>query len=137
MPMVICVMALVIYFSFYLYGRCILSQDAYRLAFGASLEKDDALSPGAYLEEHMGTVIGRKYFGSFLPSFEATEEGKEITIMAQDTARHGAMGRYFLKPREGWEYGAKARARKRDYSRHIRKLKRLKDLGKEFLDLGE
>ena len=38
-PMVICVFSLLIYFSYYLYGRCILSQDAYILAFRASVEK--------------------------------------------------------------------------------------------------
>ena len=51
-PMIICVFALLIYFSYYLYGRCILSQDAYILAFRASVADEEIYgSPESYVYE--------------------------------------------------------------------------------------
>jgi hypothetical protein len=47
------------------------------------------------------------------------------------------MGAYFLKPRGSWGYSAHARATRRRYAGHIRKLTRLKDIGKEIIDIGE
>ena len=136
MPMVICVMALLIYFSFYLYSRSVLSQDAYTLAFRAGLAAEET-SPEAYVSENQAGVAGRKYFGSTGVSFETEVSGKEITVKAKGNTRHAAMGRYFLKPREGWGYSAGAIAKERHYAKHIRRLKRLKDLGNEILDIGE
>ncbi len=137
MPMVLCVMALIIYFSFYLYGRCVISQDAYILAFRASLAWDDDTSPGLYVEEHSGTVAGKKYFGSSFPGFDTEVSGKEITVEGGSEAKHSAMGRYFLKPQEGWGFAGGGQAKKRRYAEHIRRLTRLKDIGKEIIDLGE
>ncbi len=137
MPMVICVMALIIYFSFYLYGRCVISQDSYILAFRASLAWDDDTTPGLYVEEHSGAVAGRKYFGSSFPGFDTAVSGKEITVEGKDEAKHSAMGRYFLKPVEGWGFAGEGQAKKRRYAEHIRTLTRLKDIGKEIIDLGD
>lgn len=131
MPMVICVMALLCYFSFYLYSRCILSQDAYILAFRASIEnsenwKDD---PAAYVAAKKEAVMGEKYFGSETPTFETQVNGDTIRVHGQGQARHSAMGAYFLKPKDGWEYEAAGRATRREYAAHIRLLTRLRDIG--------
>ncbi len=136
MPMVICVMALIIYFSFYLYGRCVISQDAYILAFRASLAWDDDTSPAEYVEEHSGAIAGKKYFGSSFPEFETAISGKEIMVEGGSEAKHSAMGRYFLKPSEGWDFARGGQAKKRRYAEHIRSLTRLRDIGKEITDMG-
>jgi hypothetical protein len=47
------------------------------------------------------------------------------------------MGRFFLKPSGSWEFEAAGRATRRQYTRHIRTLTRLSDLGKGLIDLGE
>ncbi len=138
-PMVICVFSLLIYFSYYLYGRCILSQDAYILAFRASVEKtaqwkDD---PAGYVAHKAALVTGSKYFGSSSPVFAAEVSGKKIRVKGQAMAHHSAMGRYFLKPSGSWEYEAAGAAKRRDYAGHIRTATRLRDLGKEILNLGE
>ena len=139
LPMVICTFALLIYFSFYLYGRCILSQDAYILAFRASVEKSEEYrnDPVSYVNNKAAEKAGNKYFGSDFPRFDATKRGKEVRVHGSSTARHAAMGGYFLKPSGSWEYEAAGRAKRRDYSTHIRRAIRLKDLGKEILNLGE
>ncbi len=136
MPMVICVMALLVYFSYFLYGRCILSQDTYILAFGAALSREDK-APSVYVENNREAVTGRKYFGSKPLHFKTEVSGKEILVSAEGETRHGAMGNYFLKPRGSWEYRAQGMAKIRRYSEHIRKLTRFKDIGKEIFDIGE
>lgn len=137
--MVICVFALLIFFSYYLYGRCMLSQDTYILAFRASSAasgrwRDD---PSGYVEEKSSEKAGNKYFGSNPPTFDASVSGKEVTVHGKSEARHSAMGRFFLKPEGSWEYEATGVAKRREYVRHIRKATRLRDLGKEILNLGE
>lgn len=134
-PMIICVFALLIYFSYYLYGRCILSQDAYILAFRASVADEEIYgSPENYVYEKSSQVVGKKYFGSATPRFEVASSGKEIRVHGYSMARHSAMGRYFLKPQSGWEYEAAGRAKSFGYAEHIRKFTRLRDLGKEILE---
>ena len=134
-PMIICVFALLIYFSYYLYGRCILSQDAYILAFRASSADEEIYkSPAEYVKSKAPVVAGKKYFGSSFPVFETSVHGKEVKVRGRAGARHSAMGGYFLKPRDSWEYEAAGRAKRFEYSKHIRKLTRLRDLGKEILD---
>ena len=134
-PMIICVFALLIYFSYYLYGRCVLSQDSYILAFRASIADEEISgSPADFVSSRASLVAGKKYFGSSFPIFETTTEGKSIRVHGRSEAKHAAMGRYFLKPGSGWEYEAAGRARKFEYVAHIRKLTRLRDLGKEIMD---
>lgn len=134
-PMIICVFALLIYFSYYLYGRCVLSQDTYILAFRASVADERAHGDAVtFVSEKAPVVVGKKYFGSTLPRFKTTVDGKDIRVHGYSEARHSAMGRYFLKPRSGWDYEAAGRARRFEYVSHIRKLTRLRDLGKEIMD---
>ena len=134
-PMVICVFALLIYFSYYLYGRCMLTQDCYVLSFRASVSKD--LEPAAYVEDRESSVAGEKYFGSTDPDFSVAVQGDEVRVSALAEANHSAMGNYFLKPKDGWEYEAAKTATKREYSKHIRMLTRIRDIGKGLLDRGE
>ncbi len=132
MPMVICVMVLICYFSFFLYGKCVLSQDSYILAFRASRETDRGMAgdPQGYVSEHSGEVLGKKYFGSSFPRLETDILGKEITVKGSAEAKHSAMGSFFLKPKGSYGYEVSEKAKKRDYPGHIRRTKRLLDLGK-------
>ena len=138
-PMIICVFALLIYFSFYLYGRCILSQDSYILAFRASVADTEVYAdPVQYVSSKAPEVAGKKYFGSSFPRFETSVNGKVVRVHGYSEARHSAMGRYFLKPQSGWEYEAAGRAKRFEYVKHIRRLTRIRDIGKEALDyLGD
>ena len=130
-PMVICVITLIILFTYYLYGRCVLSQDAYILAFRASVDKDryDA-APESTVNAKKDRVVGKKYFGSTKPQFHVTTgaSGKEIKVEADARIRAGAMGDYFLKPRSGWEFNAGQKAKCLEQVKHIRRMTRLKDI---------
>ena len=136
MPVVICVIVLIIYFAYYLYGRCVLSQDTYILAFRAAElnSKDYAGDKISYVYDKADEKLGRKYLGSSKPVVEATAQGKEIMVKGYANIRTKAMGNFFLKPKSGWDYMAAGRAKDLDCVRHIRKIKRYKDIGESLLE---
>lgn len=136
-PMVICVITLLILFSYYLYGRCILSQDSYILAFRASVDADRyGSNPESTVLSKRDRVFGKKYFGSMKPVIhvDSRDGGKEIRVSASARIRAGAMGNYFLKPRSGWEFKAGHKAKCLGQVKHIRKITRLKDIGQRMVD---
>ena len=122
-PMVICVFALLIYLANFMYGRCLLTQDCYILAFRASMED----SPKEYVVQKSG-LFGRKYFGNKEPVFEAEADKKAVTVRAATQTKHRAMGNYFLKPGGVWEISAKQSVKVRNYPGHLRRVKRIMDL---------
>ena len=136
-PMAVCVITLLILFSYYLYGRCILSQDCYVLAFRASIDADRyGNNPKSTVFAKRDRVLGKKYFGSTKPVIhvESRASGKEIKVEASARIRAGAMGNYFLKPRSGWEFKAGQKAKCLGQVKHIRKMTRLKDIGQRVFD---
>lgn len=127
-PMVICVFILIIYFTNYVYARCILSQDSYILAFRAAASTESGKSMETVVYEKARTVAGKKYFGNTEPVFLGKSKGKEIVVTGKTTTKHAAMGGYFLKPQKGWSLETSAKATKREYAKHIRTVKRVRDI---------
>lgn len=135
-PMALCSIVLLIYFAFFLYGRCLLTQDAYILAFRSTRQNNTGWedNPVGFVADRASDVLGKKYFGNSKPAVSAASSGKTVTVTGRASANHSAMGRYFLKPISGWEYMVYMKATKRETAKHIRTFKRLKDIGKEFSD---
>jgi hypothetical protein len=135
-PMVICIFALIIYCANYMYARCILSQDCYLLAFEAtSNDLGTTFESLADLEQKGMSLATKKYFGNRQPSFSVTGSmEKEVRASGETETKHGTFAKYFLMPHEGWGLEASFTAKKRNYAGHIRKVKRVTDLGKEFVD---
>lgn len=125
-PMVICTFALIIYFTNYVYARCVLSQDCYILAFRATVSEQGDME--AVVSQKALSVAGKKYYGNTEPVFSGKVNGKEILVTGKTTTRHSAMGRYFLKPKEGWNQEISFGAKKRKYAKHIRRIKRVRDI---------
>ncbi|MBQ3796407.1 MAG: pilus assembly protein [Butyrivibrio sp.] len=130
-PVVIFVFASLIYFSSYLYTKCVLSQDCYVLAFRASNNNDEKYDSdmGGYVMNKSAKVAGGKYYGSSAPAFRAVVNGKKIEVWGSTIVRHAAIGRAFKKLGGGWEIEMHQIATKRDYAGHIRTVKRIKDIG--------
>jgi hypothetical protein len=135
-PMVICTFVLLIYFSYYLYGRCVLSQDTYVLAFRATRAGDgkSGRDMSSYVSAKADEQLGSKYFGSTKPEVKSSVSGKNIMVSGSAQVRHSAMPGYFLMQRRGWGYKAAGKAKRREYAKHIRQFTRIKDIGKEILD---
>lgn len=134
-PMVICVIAMLIWGAYYMYNRAILSQDCYILAFRASVKADakKKVAPADYVAAGASKQAGGRYFGADKPAFSAAVSGKEVKVKGTTKIRNSAMGRYFLKIKSGWELEAVLKARIRNDPKHIRRIKRLKDIGEKVL----
>jgi len=132
-PMALGVMIFIIYLSFYLYGRCILSQDCYILSFRASkITKEMETTPSKYISDKSNMQLGQRYFGSNKPDIETIENGKDIMVTAQNSSHHRAMGSYFIMPSGNWGYEAVGKAQKIDPPGDIRTVIRIWDLYKEI-----
>lgn len=130
-PMAICVIVMLIWGCFYLYNSAILSQDSYVLAFRASERADskNKVEPASYVASKSNEQAGNKYFGTGKPGFTGKTSGKEVVVNAETTVHHSAFGNYFLKIQKGWELKASMKARIRNTPKHIRRIKRIKDIG--------
>ena len=130
-PLVIFVFAALIYFSSFLYTRCVLTQDSYILAFRATSNTDASYkdAPGNYVMNKSDKVAGKKYYGSSKPYFSVVIRGKEVEVLGKTVVRHSAINNAFGTIRKRWELEAMQKARKREYAGHIRTIKRLKDIG--------
>ncbi|MBQ3790594.1 MAG: hypothetical protein II800_06655 [Lachnospiraceae bacterium] len=134
-PIVLFVMVLIIHFAFYLYGRCILSQDVYLLAFRASVadEEDIGMDRASYLQGIAGAQFGRKYFGNRIPTLQVEASDSEIRVRGETEASHRAMSGSSLMPRGSWTHGAGARAEVVDPAARIRRIDRIGDIAKGAL----
>ncbi len=137
-PMVLCAFAMIIYFTNFLYVRCILSQDCYVLAFRSVSGVNDNMpeDPGGYVMAKSGIVAGKKYFGCGSPFFRAVCSGKTIEVSGHTEVNHAMTGCFSGLRDNGWDIDVSQKARKREYAKHIRTVKRLKDLGTKESENG-
>ncbi len=129
-PIVLFVMALLIHFTFYLYGRCILSQDTYLLAFRTSVasERDTGGDRESYLLSLADAVFGSKYFANDYPSVEVGISADAVRVISTTEASHRAMSGSSLMPAGSWVHYAGARAEIIDPSARIRRIDRVGDI---------
>ncbi len=135
-PVVLFVMVLLIHFTFYLYGRCILSQDAYMLAFRASVAPDEDIGGDrrSYLESIADHVLGSKYFGNSYPTMEADVSDEVVRVVLTTEASHRAMSGSSMMPEGSWVHYAGARAEVCDPSARIRMIDRVGDIAMGVAD---
>ncbi|MCR4764020.1 MAG: hypothetical protein K5696_10875 [Lachnospiraceae bacterium] len=129
-PVVLVVMVLILHLAFYLYGRCILSQDVYLLAFRASTVNEKAIGTdrASYVRGIADAQFGRKYFGNRTPSLTVEISGKKVRLKAETEASHRTLGRDPMMPQGSWTHGAGASAEILDPAARIRKIDRISDL---------
>ncbi|WP_408069775.1 hypothetical protein [Butyrivibrio sp. JL13D10] len=134
-PSAIFGIVLIVYMSFLVYGRCILSQDVYILGFRAALfyENQGYASLTEYVVDHAQEKTGEKYFGSTDPEIIAKQSGKEITIQGKITTNHGALYSYFSGIPGLWESEAKAGLKLRNNAKTVRRIKRGMDIAGKHL----
>ncbi len=131
-PAAIFGIVLIIYMSFLVYGRCILSQDVYILGFRSALlyEKQGYGSPTEYIADHASEKTAGKYFGSSAPEIGSGQSGKEITVTGKIRTNHRALYGYFSKIPQIWESEAAARVKIRNNAKTVRRIKRTMDIFK-------
>ena len=126
-PIVIFIIAFLIYAAFLVYGRCIMVQDSYLLALEASLVPD-INDPDTYVREKAVQRLGRKYFGNDLPEVHAWKKDNHIYVAMKTTTHHRAIDGYDFLIDKSWEIESQMRADINDPSGKIRRMERIRDL---------
>ncbi|WP_026507983.1 hypothetical protein [Butyrivibrio sp. MC2013] len=135
MPIIFVTISLIAHFAFMLYGRALLSQDAYLLAYrGVILSEED---PGAYARERADEQFGSQYMGNRKPSVEdvtVDSSAKTVRVTLSTSAfhgwyRHGDVG-YF----GSWGSSASWEASYLDPKRRIRMTTRIVDIARMALE---
>ena len=131
-PVVLLIMVLLIHFAYFLYGRCLLSQDTYLLAFRASIVDEDKLGTDrvSYVQEIADAQFGGKYLGNHRPRAEAEVNGEEVCVESESEATHRTMSGSSLMPQGSWTYRTGARAEIIDPAARIRRIDRIADVAK-------
>ena len=129
-PVVLFLFVMIIYLSFYLYDRCVMTQDFYILSYRQSLEKGaaDRSSTG---EIHKQT--GDKLF--MLSGFDASSSSGgtiRVTGQAQMKPPLPGAGSFFPLERD-WTLSAEGQARRTDPPKDYRKVRRIMNLSKNAL----
>lgn len=129
-PIVLFLFVMIIYLSFYLYDRCVMTQDFYILSYRQSLEKGtaDRSSTG---EIHNQT--GNKLF--MLSGFDASASSGgmiRVTGRARMNVPLPGAGSFFPMERD-WALSAQGQARRTDPPKAYRKVRRVMNLSKEAL----
>ncbi len=126
MPTIILLIALLIYLSFFLYNRCILSQDAYLLAFRGSIRKqEDESAVREYIEQSAKDLLGNKYIG-----MKQLEKSLEISNKKVMVKLKG-------KAVNGWALTAAGQAERNDPVKYIRRIRLMKKAGEGLLGMRE
>ena len=134
-PLVIFLFSFLLYLTFYLYNRCVVSQDVYLLAFRGSLccgsSPDEAEK---YVTEQTPEQFGRKYIGikSLIGTVDA--DRKWVEVQAE-----GIMSPSFtqpLLPQSMWHFQAKSKAERICPAECIRKVRLAKKIA-ESMSKGE
>lgn len=119
MPSVIVLTGIIFYLTFYLYDRCIVSQDTYILAFNGSLCcGKEAEEVRQKIKKESSVKLGKKYISSVYVNWIAEADRKSVTVETK-----GKMAAV------GWKFGAKWEAQRicpTDCVRKMRLIMRIK-----------
>lgn len=139
LPMVLCVIVIGYYVSFFLYDRCVLNQDSYLLCLRESYRKDEE-EPSVStedMEEAVGQLIGLRCFGLDTLEGQAQADGKWAVYEGSADVLPAVFGSYFLMPEDIWQISYTAKSRKNDPSWEIRSWRRKTAVLKEGTKLLE
>lgn len=120
-PVVLSIIVMIIYLSFYLYDRCVMAQDCYVLSYRQSIEKGNTDRVGG---EEIRSQFGEKLF--MLSGLE-TEASKGGTIEVKGNAQMEPplFGLSFFEEENLWRIGVGRKAKKTDPPKDYRRVRRL------------
>lgn len=120
-PIVLCIFVMIIYLSFYLYDRCVMSQDCYVLSYRQSIEKGGADRAG---QPAAGEQFGQKLF--MLSRMEtASSSGTRISVKINAAMAPPLFGLDFFRENRQWILSVQEKARKSDPPRDYRRIRRI------------
>lgn len=121
MPVVLSIIVMILYLSFYLYDRCIMAQDLYLLSYRQSIEKGNA--------DRAGTGAVRAQLGGrvFMLSGLETETAAGGTVRLKGNAVMEApvFGLALFDRQRRWHLCVEEKAKKTDPPKEYRRVRRL------------
>ena len=123
-PAAFFLIAFIIHAAFLMYGRCLMVPDAYLPAMRAGYlsEDEDAV---AFVMSQISFQTGGKYFGSRVPVYSASKDGKHIVVETKSETNRKA---FDLANADAWRMKAGARAIHIDVPKRIRRIDRIADI---------
>lgn len=131
LPMVLCIYTILIYTGYFLYNRCIATQDAYVLCFRESIHKDSTLwsyPDGSVVREEEDDQVGDKYLALKSKSTEVSTERSNIRYSGEGSVAPPLFGGSVIMPQDIWTFEYGMSARHTDPPLNIRKARRVYDL---------
>ncbi len=130
---------LIIYFAFFVYARCILSQDVYLLGFRSMLfyESQGYGSPDEYVNDKADIQTGNRYFMSAKPTITASGNKKKITVEGETSINPRALFGYFNGIPDVFKSNALGSVKKHDPPKYLRRLKRIQDVAENLHRKGK
>lgn len=129
-PIVLGIFVMILYLSFYLYDRCLLSQDCYVLSYRQSIEKGKEDRSG---QEAASEQFGQKLF--MLSRIEtAAGGGSTVSVKANAAMEPPLFGLDVFREQRHWILGVQEKARKTDPPRNYRRVRRILNLALHAAD---
>ena len=128
-PVAFFLFAFVIHLSFLMSGRAYLTEDAYALAFRASMlgEDEDA---EAFIASVFAEQTKHKYFGNGTPALSTRVQGHDVIVELKTGTNRRAFDLANASP---WESVSGARAIRIDVTKRIRRIDRIADIAASLL----
>lgn len=132
-PIILLVIVLVVHWSFMMYDRTIMSQDAYLLALRGAVISDE--EPEKYATENGDWQFGGWYFGSPKPSVQTSSDWlfKNVEIQLSMETYHAGTSYYSINPQGKWASSISWKASYLRPARRVRLFTRAYDLYKILL----
>ena len=123
-PVVLCIFVMVLYLAFYLYDRCVISQDCYILGYRQGIWKgteERAQNQDARIQ------IGKKVF--MLERLETdVSKGGTVRVRANASMAPPLFGFDLFMRQRRWLLGVEEKARRTDPPKDYRRVRRLMNL---------
>lgn len=127
-PLTVFLFGFIFYLTFYLYDRCVASQDTYLLAFRGSICHDRDLGEiQNYVTEKGKEQFGKKYLGltNFTSSVQA--DAFRVTVEVKGTVKASLVKPFLLLDR--WSFRAVKSADRISPVKCVRRIRMIKKLG--------
>ena len=121
-PFILFLFALLFYLTFFLYNRCIVSQDAYIIAFRGSIRCQESKTEILhYMEENSKKQFGTKYIGIKAIHKKIDVDGKNSKVQLTGAGDASFAAEYGIAKR--WQIGSVWEARRLCPTQEIRKMR--------------
>lgn len=132
-PIVLLFIVVIAHWTFMLYGRTILSQDAYLLALRGAILSDE--EPAEYANTHAAEQFGTQYLGNTRPSASTSIDRRKdmIRVLLTTKTYHRGTSYYGVRANGKWQTQLAWEASYLRPPKRIRLLTRLFDLGSKGL----